>query len=127
VIEYEEGSLNRTIYMDGGEHPANLVPSPLGYATGRYDGDALVVETRGLVPDFLYIRGGRHSGEARGTERYTLADNPRRLEVELTVEDRVMLQEPFVIAKTWLYTPDQELMVDSCEDLPAQPDFGGIE
>lgn len=127
VIEYEEWSLNRTIYMDGREHPGDLVPSPLGYSVGRYDGDSLVVETSGLVPDFLYIGGGRHSGEARGTERYTLANDPRRLDLELTVEDPVMLREPFVITKTWLYTPDKELLADSCEDRPAQPDFDGIE
>jgi hypothetical protein len=126
VIDYEEWSLSRTIYMDGRGHPDDLVSSPLGYSVGRYEDDDLVVETKGLTPDFLFIGGGRHSGEAKGTERYSLDENPRRLQLELTIEDPVMLRGPYVLTKTWLHTPEVELLEDSCEDLPAQPDFEGI-
>jgi hypothetical protein len=43
------------------------------------------------------------------------------MNLELTIEDPVMLLEPYVMTKTWLYTPDLQLVQDSCEDLPAQP------
>jgi hypothetical protein len=126
VIQYEEWSLSRTIYMDGRDHPANLEPTPLGHSIGRYEGSALVVETVGLSPDiyFSFLSGGGYSDQARGIERYTLADNPRRMNLELTIEDPVTLREPYVMTKTWLYTPDLELLTDSCGDVPAQPNFG---
>lgn len=125
VIQYEEWSLSRTIYMDGREHPEALEPTPLGHSIGRFEGDALVVETVGLGPDIFYsfVSGGGYSDQARGMERYTLAEHPRRLTLELTIEDPVMLREPYTIVKTWLYTPDMQLVEDSCEDVPAQPEF----
>jgi hypothetical protein len=45
-------------------------------------------------------------------------DDPRRLELELTVEDPVTFTEPYVVTKTWLSTPEVELLQDSCGDLP---------
>jgi hypothetical protein len=128
VIDYEEWSLSRTIYLDGRGHPRDLTPTALGHSIGRIDGDTLVVDTAGLAADifFSFLTGGGYSDQARGTERYTIAENPRRLNLELTIEDPVMLREPHTIAKTWLFTPDVELVQDSCEDLPAQPDFEGV-
>jgi hypothetical protein len=32
-----------------------------------------------------------------------------------------MLKEPYTMTKTWLYTPDVKLVVDSCGDIPAKP------
>jgi hypothetical protein len=123
VIQYEEWNLSRTVYMDGRQHPKILTPTPLGHSIGRYEGNALVIDTVGIEADIFYsfLSGGGYGNEARGTERYTIAENPRRLNLELTIEDPVMLREPYVMAKTWLFTPDLQLVEDSCEDLPAQP------
>ena len=123
VIDYEEWTETRTIYLDGRDHPANVAPTPLGHSVGRYEGDALVVDTIGLSPDIFYpaTAGGGYSEQAHGHERYTIAENPRRLTLELTVEDPTMLLEPFVVQKTWLYTPDLQLVKDSCKDYPARP------
>lgn len=120
VIDYEEWNLERTIYMDGRAHPADPDPALLGHSIGRFEGGALVVETVGVEPDIYYsfLSGGGYSEELTGVERYTIRENPRRLHLELTVEDPVTLTEPYTIEKTWLWTPDVELVEDSCEDVP---------
>lgn len=122
AIVYEEWNQSRTIYMDGRAHPADAAPSRLGHSVGHYEGGALVIESSGIEPALYYdfTSGGGHSEQVSVVERYTLADNPRRLELTMTVTDPVTLVEPVVLAKTWLATPDLEFVVDSCGDLPAR-------
>jgi hypothetical protein len=123
VIEYEEWTLKRTIYLDGRAHPKNPKSTPLGHSIGHWEGDALVVDTVGLSPDIFYPQysGGGFSENARGHERYTVAENPRRLLLDLTVEDPTMLKVPFQVHKVWLYKPDMKLVKDSCKDYPTKP------
>ena len=123
VIEYEEWSEKRTIYMDGSDHPKEITPTMMGHSTGRYDNGALVVDTVALAPDIFYpaYSGGGYSEQAHATERYTVAESPRRLQVEVTIEDPKMLTEPYTFRKVWLHTPDLELVHDSCKDYPTKP------
>ena len=95
----------------------------MGHSIGRYEGDALVVDTVAIQGDIFYsfITSGGYADGAHATERYTIQDNPRRMNVEITIEDPVMLREPYTVSKTWLYTPDAALIADSCEDYPTRP------
>jgi hypothetical protein len=121
VILYEEWSLLRTIHMDGRPHPELQTPSLLGHSVGRIEDGELIVETTAINPGWIsdFSRGG-HSGELTAVERYRVAENPRRLELELTLEDPVTLTEPYTIIKTWLYTPEVELLIDRCGELPTK-------
>jgi hypothetical protein len=130
TIAYERFNQSRTIYMDGRAPPANMTPTRLGHSVGRYAGDALVVETRGVEAGvyFDFQSGGGHSAEAVFRERYVVAHDPRRLELEMTVTDRVTLLEPHVIHKTWLSTPEVQLVEDRCGDVPGQsPEDSALE
>jgi hypothetical protein len=122
LVGYEEWSLLRPIYMDGRAHPEHRTPSLLGHSVGRVENGALIVETEGVTPDWVSdtSRIG-HSGELKGVERYMLRDNPRRLELTLTLEDPVTFTQPLVVTKTWLYTPDVELVQDTCFQQPGKP------
>jgi hypothetical protein len=127
TIVYEEWNQSRTIFMDGRAFPADLTPSRLGYSVGRYDGDALVIDTKGVEANLYYDfqSGGGHSAEATFVERYVIADGPRRLEIDMTVTDPVTLLEPHIIHKTWLSTPEIQLVEDRCGDIPGKfPDAG---
>jgi hypothetical protein len=122
TIVYEEWNQSRTIFMGSREHPANLAPTRLGHSVGRYEGDALVIETKGIEANLYYDfqSGGGHSAEATVVERYVMADNPRRLELDMTVTDPVTLLEPHLIHKTWLSTPEIQLVEDRCGDIPGK-------
>lgn len=119
LFRYEEWSLLRTVFLDGREHPEFQSPTMLGHSVGRVEDGVLIIETARVTPDRISdgTQAG-HSGELTGVERYTVHDNPRRLELTLTLEDPVTFTEPYVVTKTWLFTPEVELLQDSCGDLP---------
>jgi hypothetical protein len=122
LVRYEEWSLLRNIYVDGRAHPADRTPSLLGHSVGRVENGVLIVETSNLTPDWISdaLRAG-HSGKLKAVERYVVRDNPRRLELTLTLEDRVTFTKPLVVTKTWLYTPDVEIVQDTCSQQPGKP------
>ena len=122
VVRYEEWSLLRNIYLDGRAHPTHKTPTLLGYSVGRVEDGALIVETKGVTPDLISdeSRAG-HSGELTAIERYTVRENPHRLELELTLTDPVTFTAPLVITKTWLYTPEVEIVQDTCSQQPGRP------
>jgi hypothetical protein len=122
LVRYEEWSLLRPIYMDGRAHPAHRTPSLLGHSVGRVENGALIVETTRVTPDWIsdMSRVG-HSGELTAVERYTVRDNPRRLELTLTLTDPVTFTKPLVVTKTWLHTPAVALLQDTCSQQPGKP------
>jgi hypothetical protein len=123
LVRYEEWSLLRPIYLDGRPHPTHNTPSLLGHSVGRVENGALVVETARVTPDLISDATQiGHSGELRAVERYTVHDNPHRLELTLTLTDPVTFTQPLLITKTWLSTPNVELVQDSCSQQPGKPD-----
>jgi hypothetical protein len=75
-IIYDQNMNVRHIRMNG-THPASLVPSAMGDAVGRWDGDTLVIDTVAIRTDaFTSVdRFGTPQSEAMHvTERYRLID-----------------------------------------------------
>ena len=71
VALYENGTVYRQVFLDGRPHPTNPQPAWLGYSIGRWDGDALVVETVGFNDQtWLDGTGHPHSARMRLTERF---------------------------------------------------------
>ena len=122
LVRYEEWSLLRPIYMDGREHPEHRTHTLLGHSIGRVEDGVLIVETERVTPDRISDQTNiGHSGELRGIERFTVHDDPRRLEQTLTLEDPVTFTGQMVVTKTWLYTPEVELVQDTCFQQPGKP------
>jgi hypothetical protein len=122
LVRYEEWSLLRPIYLDGRPQPMHRTPSLLGHSVGRVENGVLIVETARVTPDLLSdtLQVG-HSGELTAVERYTVRDDPHRLELTLTLTDPATFTKPVVVAKTWLYTPDVEIVQDTCSQQPGKP------
>ena len=65
----------RIIYLDGRSFPQNIAPTNYGYSIGHWEGDTLVVETRGLNEKFwMDTRGTPHTAQLKFTERFTRTD-----------------------------------------------------
>jgi hypothetical protein len=104
----------RTIYMDGRPHPGpNEAHTWMGFSTGRYEGDMLVVETTHLKQGWIRRNGVPMSDQAKMTEYYVrYADLMTHTFVLI---DPVYLAEPLVksqdfirssrelAAQTWLW------------------------
>ena len=63
VLVYEAFNLWRQVFLDSREFADDLNPSWLGYSKGHWEGDALVVETRGLNGKQWLDHGGLPASE----------------------------------------------------------------
>jgi hypothetical protein len=95
VLMVREGPGGRRFHMDGRPHPdsARLAPSMYGHSTGRYDGNALIVETVGLSEGTVQ-GGGKRRPETRLTERFELAPDGKRLTITYTWDDPMLYVRP---------------------------------
>ena len=78
----------RVIYMDGRSHPSgdDLRPSYFGHSVGRWDGDALVVDTVGFNEKQWLVGVYPTTERLHLTERFTRPDL-RTLSYEATIDD----------------------------------------
>lgn len=94
-IFYEEDHSWRQIYLDGRAIPEGPDPSYLGYSSGKWEGDTLVVDTVGLNDKtWLDDAGHPHSDAMHVVERLRRT-GPDTLQVSLTIED------PKAYRRTW--------------------------
>jgi len=86
----------RHIYTDGRDHPPldELWPTVTGNSIGHWEGETLVIDTIMVTGPNRYFQGAPPlSEEARYFERIWL--DGERLRIDMTIEDRVTLSEPW--------------------------------
>ena len=108
--------VRRVVHLDA-EHPAALEPSLYGHSVGRFERDALVIDTIGFAEHREGIGFGLPSGIGKHTvERLSLAADRRHLDYEITTEDASSLfPEPIRNAAQWEYRPDLEPSGAECD------------
>jgi hypothetical protein len=99
VILYEQLGLFRQIFMDGRTLAKDANPAWLGYSTGRWDGDTLVIDTAGFNgKTWLDTTKGHAASEKLHVEerfrRTTFGD----LEVRATIDDPEAYEKPWTTA-----------------------------
>jgi hypothetical protein len=124
TFTYEKDDVVRTIWLEGHGHPQ---PEPgdffiHGHSTGRYEGDALIIETThfifdpgGLAGDYL---SAPSSTQKRLTERYWREEENLRL--DLTVEDPIFLREPIKYVMEWQPSAEELSLPWDCAPEAAQ-------
>jgi hypothetical protein len=83
----------RVITLDGSAHVANGIRQWMGDSRGHWDGDTLVVETRGFLRETSF-RSGLTDANLSLVERFTLS-GPDTLRYEVTVADPTVWTEPW--------------------------------
>ena len=95
VILYERDHWVRQIWMDQ-EHPPDYPPSFMGHSTGRWDGDALVVDT-------IHLRGKNNWLDSAGhliSDAMHIVERYRRTAPDTLVID-YRFEDPNVYTKPW--------------------------
>jgi hypothetical protein len=116
VIMLELNNGYRQIYTDGRKLPVDPSPSWLGYSTGRWEGDTLVVDTIGLNnKGWLDVMGHPQSEAMHVTERYHRRDFGH-MDVEITLDDPNMYTKPFTIKVTHLLQADTDILEYVCAE-----------
>src|SRR5436190_7519596 len=112
-FRYGEWDARRTIYLDGRKSPSKQ-PTLFGHSVGRWDGEALVVETSGIAAGIagwpqLLAFSAEHSSQLHIVERYTRSKDGKTLLLTATVEDPWSLREPLVLKKIWRWAPESKI------------------
>lgn len=115
-MRYGEWAASRTVYMDGREPPEDLMPTPMGFSVGRYESDALVIETTAISANLVRQPAMfPHSDQLHMVERYTISEDRQRLFLTVRYDDAWALKQPLVLKKVWGWAPDQEIFPVECE------------
>jgi hypothetical protein len=125
IILYEAFGQYRQVFMDGRELPKDPNPTWLGYSVGKWDGDALVVDTSGFNGKAWLDQVGHPATEAlHVTERFRRPDFGH-LNIEVTINDPKAYTKPWTVTEGFELLADTDLLEFVCNennlDLPHLP------
>jgi hypothetical protein len=116
AILYENQNRFRQIFTDGRDFPKEMTPAWIGYSIGKWNGDTLVVETRGFNDSSWLDDGGHpHSDALHLTERFR-RPSFGRLDYEITIEDPKAYTKPWTASVRFEFLADTEIMEWVCEN-----------
>lgn len=108
----------RRIYMDGREHPDGYLTTWMGHSVGKWDGDALVVDTVNINDKaWIDAMGHPHSDALHIVERIRRVDHDT-LQIDFLFDDPKAYTKPWTGKKIFkLRPPGYEVMEHAiCED-----------
>jgi len=106
---------HRVIHMDGRELETSPAPSWMGVSVGRWEGDALIVESAGFNEKTWLSRYGQaHTEALRVREVYRRRDFGH-LDVEVTFTDPRAYTKPWGGKVAMELNPDTEMLESICE------------
>jgi hypothetical protein len=126
MIVYEFAGAVRTIFMNGkSEAPAD---SWMGWSNGHWDGNTLVVDSKGFNDQTWFDRAGNfHSDALHVVERFTRS-SPDHLDYEVTIEDPQTFSRPWKISMP-LYRrkePNMQLVEFKCVEFVEELLYGHL-
>jgi hypothetical protein len=122
TIRYESMDVVRAVKMRGAP-PDEAVPrTPNGYATGRWDGNTLVISTSRLDTRVVDLLGTPKSGAMTLEERYTVEESGGEtyLRVDLTMNDPSVFAAPYAWHFDFVLRSDWYLMKYGCAERPIE-------
>jgi hypothetical protein len=111
----------RIINTDGRSHKGQVGgddenPLYFGRSVGHWEGDTLVVDTRGFNEDFWFTNGGLpHTDQLRLLERFSRPDFDT-LKYDVTVEDPGAYTRPWSSSSTLRWVAGEEMPRHLCQD-----------
>jgi len=116
LILYEENTVFRQIFLDGRHPVKDAEPRWMGYSTGKWQGDTLVVDTVGLNDQsWLDAMGHPHTENLHLTERFRRRDSAH-LEIQVTIDDPKAYTKPITYTQTATILPGEDLLEYFCTE-----------
>jgi hypothetical protein len=113
---------HRQVFLDGRGHPKDPNPRWMGYSSGHWEGDALVVETVGFDDrSWLTAQGHPHTEMMRVIERFRRPDLGH-LEIEITIDDPGAYAKPWVIKRASDLDPNDDIGEYVCTENNKDPE-----
>ena len=122
VILNEQYAAYRQIFTDGRPLPVDPNPSWVGYSSGTWEGDTLVVHTAGFRDGlWLDANGSPLTDGARITERFRRVSYGK-LEIDITVNDLKAYSAPWTVRLNQFIALDTDLLdyicIENEKDVP---------
>lgn len=114
-IFYEADGAFREIHTDGRKLPEDPFPSWLGYSSGHWDGDTLIVDSNGYNTRTRLSGGFPHSENMHIQERFHRRDYGH-LDIDITVIDPEMLTKPVTVRVTENLIPGSDMIEYFCTE-----------
>jgi hypothetical protein len=122
IVTTSNAMTYRVIYMDGREHPKDLIPSYFGHSIGHWEGDTLVVDTVGMNEKSWFSRDGLPTtDQLHLIERYTRPDMDT-LRYDVTIDDPGAYTAPWDSGFIVGWNPGDELFEYVCQENNVSPD-----
>ena len=126
VFAYAFANASRIVYMNVAVEAQ--IDTWMGYASGRWDGETLVIESTGFNDQTWFDRAGNyHSDALRVSERYT-AISADALQYEATIEDAKVFTRPWQIRMPLYRRLDQpgRLVKYNCVEFAEEVIYGHL-
>jgi hypothetical protein len=112
----EDNNPPRQIYLDGRKLPVDPHPTFMGYSSGTWQGDTLVVDSAGFNDrTWLDGFGHPHSEALHLIERFSRRDFGH-MDVEVTVDDPKMYTRTFTVKFSARLLPDTDILESVCTE-----------
>lgn len=116
VMLYEENTVFRQVFLDGRRPVQEPLPRWMGYSSGKWDGNTLVVDTVGFDDrSWLDRMGHPHSDALHVLERLRRAD-AGHLEAQVTIDDPRTYTKPITYTQKATLIPDEDLLEYFCSE-----------
>ena len=106
VLRAESYDSERFIHMGTVQPPSSEPYSLLGYSTGRWEGNRLVVETDRIDAPYFYGDGTPQSRSIQLVEHFTLNEQEDRLDYLLVITDPETFTETLEFSRYWTWRPE---------------------
>jgi hypothetical protein len=119
-LKIEEYDTVRTIYLSQTHDDSKAEASELGYSTGRWEGDSLIVTTTKIDYPYLDVilkpLATPQSDNLMIREIFTLRPDHSHLDYVMIASDPEMLTKPLVVSKYYLWNPTASVQPYSCSE-----------
>jgi len=115
VMYFEVDGVFRQIHTDGRKLPNSPFPAWMGYSTGKWEGDSLVVDTAGFNDQFRLDWGYANSEELRVREVFRRRDFGH-MDIETTIDDPVVLTRPVSVKFSLQLIPNTDILENFCAE-----------
>ena len=116
VIRSQYFDVERTVFMDGREHPAANERTHQGHSVGHWEDDILVVDTTNFTDHRSPYQNGIPAGGMKHVvERYQLAEGGTRMSVEFMLEDPEYIVGSMTHVRSLIYSPQMDMSPFNCD------------
>lgn len=120
LLKIEEYDATRVIHLQDTHDPGDGPHDHLGYSSGRWDGDTLIVTTTDIDFDYFNVLAApkaiSQSRDVHVVETFELREGGAYLDYTMTVTDPETFTRPLTFDKYWQFRPGATVEPYSCDE-----------